>query len=213
MHGARPNRAARFDATSATPSSTSCFGLALAQLELVLEAVGQPQREARVGARRADAAPCAHGRPHQLGRAVRASRSPGRRRCMAGRTWSASAMGTKVGCVMRGRLAEGVGRTYSTPARARRLHSGTTCKATEEGRSRVVEDLLVGRAQVGAVASGSPVPALRPKRGWAPLETCRRIRWPARNVLAVGHMAMSSLADAVVVPAPPSRASAGRCRR
>src|ERR1700677_1687881 len=59
-------------------------------------------------------------------------------------------MGTKVGCVMRRRLAERVGRTYSTPTQRALEQERHDVERDRRGPFGVVEDLLVGRAQVGA---------------------------------------------------------------
>src|SRR6516165_1955518 len=39
-----------------------------------------------------------------------------------------------------------------------------------------------------AVPMGSPLPVLQAKRGWAALDTWTRSRFPALNVIAVGHI-------------------------
>ena len=133
--------------------------LALAQLELVLEALGQAEREARVGPRRARC--CAPRR--MVGPTSSAGRDvvhvPGTCRCRAGRTWSASAMGTKVGCVMRGRLAEGVGRTHSTLA-----------------QRAVLQQPHDGQRDRRRVARRRGRPPGRPSAGWPRSPAARRSR-------------------------------------
>jgi len=60
-----------------------------------------------------------------------------------------------------------------------------------------------------AVAICSGVPVLRANRGWAPPDTCRRIRWPARNWCAVELIATSIAAQP---ESPRSAASPSRSR-
>jgi hypothetical protein len=63
-------------------------------------------------------------------------------------------------------------------------------RRTAEGRSGSWKTCCSAARKVVPVPSGSPEPRLRAKRGWAPLETWIRNRWPRLKQYPVGHMSM-----------------------
>ena len=101
MHGARPKRAARLDAMSAAPRRTSCSDSPTDSVRSCSKRLARRRAKPESGPgvptdlpRRTSGTTISAGRDVVQG--------PGTCRCRAGLTWSASAIGTNVGCVMRG---------------------------------------------------------------------------------------------------------------
>ena len=189
MHGARPNSAARLAAMSATPVRTSCSvspspsfsscskrwasrranpwsgpGVPMSRPRTCTGPTTSPGRDWRPRSGHVEVP----GRAHLVG--LGDGHEGGLRHARE---------------VSRG-VRRGLLRASRRPATARRG------RVTHDGRAASWKTSWSAERMVAPVASGSPVPVLRQNSGWAPLETCRRIRWPALNVFAVGHMAMSS---------------------
>ena len=146
--------------TSATPRTTSCAvspSPASGRARSAWPGVARSPSRDR-GCRRSGPGGSS-GTTSSAGRVV--VHAPGTCRCRAGRTWSASAMGTKVGCVMRGRLAEGSAPPVARPSRATSRAAAPPAARSTEGCAASCNTSWSAERRLAPVASGSPVPALR----------------------------------------------------